>query len=225
MQIRACVRLVIVSALLGLAQPSFAQAVVKPDSDAAQVPPPPPGRNSSPARGLSNAALLSELRKGGYVLYFRHTATDFSQNDRASRGFDDCANQRNLLERGRADARVIGAAIRDYKIPIGTVLASPLCRTMETARLIFGSAEPSLRVRGQPATQPGVDRFGPLRSLFATAVPTGKNLAIVSHGNPFYGTAGPPYLAEGEAAVIRGLGNDFEVIGRIRPEQWAALGR
>lgn len=212
-------------ALIGLTPDVLAQAASKPDPDAAQVPAPPPGRSSLPARELPNPALLTELRKGGYVLYFRHTATDFSQNDKASRGFDDCANQRNLIERGRADARAIGAAIRAYKIPIGTVLASPLCRTMETGRLIFGQAEPSLSVRAQRVAQPGDDRFGPLRKLFSATLPQGKNLAIVSHGNPFYGTAGPPYLAEGEAAVIRGLGNDFEVIGRIRPEGWAALGQ
>src|SRR5262245_56602617 len=90
-------------ALLGCAlSPSLAQSPSIPDPDAAQVPPPPPGRSAAPVRTLSDAALLAEVHKGGLVLYFRHTATDFSQNDKASRGFDDCANQRNLIERGRA---------------------------------------------------------------------------------------------------------------------------
>ena len=176
-------------------------------------------------RPLSDAALLAALRSGGFTVYFRHTATDFSQNDKASRGFDDCANQRNLIERGRSDARAIAAAVRELKIPIERVLASPLCRTMETARLIFGRAEPSLEVRAQPGVQSVADRFAPLQKLLAAPTRKGTNIAIVSHGNPFYGIAGPPYLAEGEAAVIRGLGSDFEVIGRIRPEQWAALAR
>jgi len=213
------------AALIGMVSPCFAQTPSIPDPDAAQVPSPPPNRSSAPVRPLSDAALLAALRSGGFTVYFRHTATDFSQNDKASRGFDDCANQRNLIERGRSDARAIAAAVRELKIPIERVLASPLCRTMETARLIFGRAEPSLEVRAQPGVQSVADRFAPLQKLLAAPTRKGTNIAIVSHGNPFYGIAGPPYLAEGEAAVIRGLGSDFEVIGRIRPEQWAALAR
>jgi hypothetical protein len=44
------------------------------------------------------------LRAGGVTLYFRHVATDFSQNDeRYVEG--DCATQRNLTDAGRDDAR------------------------------------------------------------------------------------------------------------------------
>lgn len=48
---------------------------------------------------------VAELRQGGYVLYMRHAATDFSQTDARMRGYEDCANQRNLTDRGRAEAR------------------------------------------------------------------------------------------------------------------------
>ena len=213
------------AALIGSASPSFAQLPSIPDPDAAQVPSPPPNRSSAPARPLSEDALLAALRGGGLTLYFRHTATDFKQNDKASRGFDDCANQRNLIERGRNDARAIGGAIRALQIPVERVLASPLCRTMETAQLIFGRAQPSLEVRAQAGARTVAERFAPLQKLLAAPMKKGTNVAIVSHGNPFYGIAGPPYLVEGEVAVIRGLGEDFAVIGRIRPEQWATLAR
>src|SRR6185295_12820748 len=85
----------------------------------------PSERSSLPARGFEPAELLAELRQGGYVLYFRHTATDFSQNDERMRRFEDCADQRNLIDKGRADARAAGAAIRQLGIPIERVLASP----------------------------------------------------------------------------------------------------
>lgn len=39
-----------------------------------------------------------------------------------------------------------------------------------------------------------------------------------SHGNPFHAVAGAPYLAEGEAAVIRPLGKDFEIVARVRDD-------
>lgn len=187
------------------------------------VPPPPPGRSSAPAASLSSAEVAAALRRGGLVVYFRHTATDFSRNDAKSRGPEDCDNQRPLTDRGREDARAIGAAIRRLGIPVGSVLASPTCRTVETAQLIFGRAEPTRDVRGGPASLGYPERYAALIRLMSTPQPAGTVLAISSHGNPFFGSAGPPYLAEGEMAVLRPTGKDFEVIARVRVEDWAAL--
>jgi phosphohistidine phosphatase SixA len=176
------------------------------------------------AGGNARAGLLAELQRGGYVLYFRHTSTDFSQDDSKSRGFEDCGNQRNLTDRGRDEARAIGDAVQALKIPITTVLASPYCRTMETARLMFRQAQAMNEVRGGPLAASDPNRYAALKQLLGTPQPRGSNLVIASHGNPFYAIVGPPYLAEGEAAVLRGLGGDrFEVVGRIRREDWSAL--
>jgi hypothetical protein len=42
------------------------------------------------------------------------------------------------------------------------------------------------------------------------------------HGNPFTAVSGPPYLAEGEVAVVEPLGgNPFRVVGRIRVDGWS----
>src|SRR5712692_642227 len=182
-----------------------------------------PRRSSLPSRELPPAELLAELRKGGYILYFRHAATDFSRNDERMKSYEDCAGQRNLIDKGRSDARAIGAAIRELRIPVERVLASPFCRTVETAQLLFGRAEKMQEVRGGPSAPAGSERYAALRRILATPVRAGANLAVVSHGNPFVSVAGPPYLAEGEAAVIRPLGGDFEIVGRIRVESWNAL--
>ena len=182
-----------------------------------------PQRSSAPSRELAPAQLLAELRKGGYILYFRHAATDFSQNDEKMKSFEDCANQRNLIDRGRSDARIVAAAIRRLGIPVERVLASPFCRTVETAQLLFGRAEKMQEVRGGPSAPADAERYAALRRILATPIPAGANLAIISHGNPFYSVAGPPYLAEGEAAVIRPLGADFQIIARIPGDRWDAL--
>jgi phosphohistidine phosphatase SixA len=174
-------------------------------------------------RTLSGAALPGALRAGGYVLYFRHTATDFGQNDDKMTGYEDCANQRNLTDAGRADARAIGAAIRSLGIPIGEVLASPFCRTRETAELIFGHYTVTPAVRGGPASAEAA-RYVELKLLLARPTPANVNVAIASHGNPFIAVVGGPYLAEGEAAVIEPLGNaGFRVVARIRKDEWAGL--
>ncbi|HYQ94227.1 MAG TPA: histidine phosphatase family protein [Burkholderiales bacterium] len=182
-----------------------------------------PQRSSLPSRELAPAQLLAELLKGGYILYFRHAATDFSQNDERMKSFEDCARQRNLVDRGRSDARAAAAAIRRLGIPVERVLASPFCRTVETAQLLFGRAEKMQEVRGGPSAPAGSERYAALRKILATPVPAGTNLAVVGHGNPFHSVAGPPYLAEGEAAVIRPLGADFQIVARIPVDRWDAL--
>ena len=172
---------------------------------------------------LSGPALLTALRAGGLILYFRHTSTDFGQNDDQMSGYEDCARQRNLTSRGRDEARAIGAAIQRLRIPIGDVLASPFCRTRETAQLIFGRARVEPAVRGGPASNDN-DRYVELRRLLSTPPPPGTVLAIASHGNPFRAVAGSPNLAEGEAAVVRPLGDrGFRVIARILKDGWSKL--
>jgi phosphohistidine phosphatase SixA len=173
--------------------------------------------------GAQSPAWLAELRAGGHVLYLRHTSTDFSQNDAAMKSFQDCASQRNLTDKGRDEARVIGEHVKRLKIPIGTVLASPFCRTMETARLAFGKAQPSNDVRGGPVRSDDPARYAPLKKLLSGSVPKGENLVISSHGNPFQAVAGSPYLAEGEIAVIKPQHDSFAIVARVRVEDWAAL--
>ena len=158
------------------------------------------------------------------MLYMRHTSTDFSQNDANSRSFEDCANQRNLTDKGREEAHDVGRHIKRLGIPVGTVLASPFCRTLETARLAFGKATPMPEVRGGPARPEDPKRYEGLRKLLSSLVPGGENLVISSHGNPFHAVAGPPYLAEGEIAVVRPEREGrFTVVARIRLQDWSSL--
>src|SRR5262245_31541847 len=197
-------------ACAGAIEPARAQA---PVPDVAKAPP------------LAGPALLAALRRGGYVLYFRHTSTDFGQNDEGMTSYDDCTKQRNLTDKGRTEARAIGAAISRLSIPVGQVLASPYCRTLETARLIFGRATVSQDVRGGSATPADPDRYGALRKLLSTPVPAGTNPASSSHGNPFYAVAGAPYLAEGEVAIVEPRGAEgFRIVAKITRDSWDALG-
>jgi broad specificity phosphatase PhoE len=158
------------------------------------------------------------------VLYIRHASTDFSQNDARMSSYEDCATQRNLTDKGRAEARELGAHVKRLRIPIGEVLASPFCRTMETARFAFGKAQAMNEVRGGPARPDDPTRYDRLRKILST-LPSGKtNTVVSSHGNPFQAVAGSPYLAEGEMAVVQPLAEaGFTVVSRIRLEDWKSL--
>src|SRR5438874_1973560 len=71
-----------------------------------------PSQAAAPdAQALAGGPLLAALKTGGLVLYFRHTSTDFGQNDEQMTGYEDCARQRNLTDAGRAEARAIGGGV------------------------------------------------------------------------------------------------------------------
>ena len=176
-----------------------------------------------PKYALTGAALLAELRRGGYTLYFRHTATDFSQND-ARMVMGDCSTQRNLTNDGRAQARAIGEAMKSLKLPLGQVIASPFCRTLETAKLIAGNARANDAVRGSRGASGGPD-YSALSAILASAPEAGTLRLVAGHGNPFHAIAGPPHLEEGEAAVIRGDGKDWVIVARVKSGEWETLPR
>lgn len=187
----------------------------------AQGNPPLPGIESSApvaTAALSGAPLLAALKRGGHVVYFRHAATDFSRGDSAMKSYADCANQRPLSAQGRQDAQAIGAAIVSLRLPVGERMASPFCRTLEHARLMLGEAAPQRDILGAKG-----DGYEGLKRLLAAPVAAGSNRWIVGHGSPFLAVAGPPRLAEGEAAVIRPEGTGWTVVARLAVADWQAL--
>ncbi|MGC7101031.1 trypsin-like peptidase domain-containing protein [Amycolatopsis lurida] len=175
--------------------------------------------------------LLAQLRDGGLTIVIRHAATDRAQPDAPTVVLDDCATQRNLSDQGRADARAIGDAIDRLTIPIGQIWASPYCRSSETAELAFGRFEvvPGLE-RLYPERDEQVDQH--LNQLIRDRAPRADepNLVIASHGVYPSVLAPAVTLAEGEAAIYtradhesEGAGG-FELVDRILPNEWAALG-
>ena len=180
---------------------------------------------------LSGQELIAALRGGGYNLYFRHAATDWSQDDQEPQHGDwtscDGAQMRQLSDGGRETARALGTAIRALEIPVGEVLASPYCRTLETARLMrLGAVQATTEVINMRVA----DRFGGIqaviasaRRLLATAPGGGTNRVIVAHGNVAR-DATPVYPDEAEAVIFRPDGRGgFDFVGRLTPAQWSAL--
>ncbi|HRI18926.1 MAG TPA: histidine phosphatase family protein, partial [Burkholderiaceae bacterium] len=188
-------RAIVLAALLGTTGAGAAEeAPVIADADSS-VP--------APEAALQGGELLAALRRGGYVIYFRHTATDFSRNDAGMTGYADCANQRPLNEQGRRDAQAIGATVRALGLPVAEAFASPFCRTMEHARLMLVDVSPRMEVREAQSGD-----YAGLKGLLAAPVVARGNRWIVGHGIPFRAVAGPPHLAEGEAVFRRVLAGE-----------------
>jgi len=78
------------------------------------------------------------------------------------------------------------------RVPIGEVVASPLCRAMETARLIAGGATADHAVLGfDPSARDAKANPEPLRAIVRTAPRAGTNRVVVGHDATFEMLTGP----------------------------------
>ena len=82
------------------------------------------------------------LRAGGHVALMRHADAPGGVGDPPGFRVEDCATQRNLSEKGRADAEKIGSRLKREGIAFEKILSSPWCRCIDTARLLnLGTVE------------------------------------------------------------------------------------
>jgi phosphohistidine phosphatase SixA len=176
----------------------------------------------------SPAELLPELRKGGYVLFVRHTKTDPDQADTDPLHLDNIKAQRQLTDEGRKQAKALGEAFRALKIPVGKVISSKFYRAQEAAKLLdVGEVTASIDVtEGGLVVSPRENerRAKALRELLATAPAEGKVVVIVSHKPNLQDAAGKEFgdLAEGEVVVFKPLGDGkFKTVARVTPETWS----
>ncbi|MDF0517317.1 histidine phosphatase family protein [Bradyrhizobium yuanmingense] len=179
--------------------------------------------------------LISSLKQGGYVLIFRHTATDDSQKDVYPFKFDDMSAQRQLSEKGREAARQIGTAIKDLAIPIGDVYTSRLNRAAEAGKLISGrevkpvdaltdSSNASASGMANP-TGANAKAGQAVRQLVDAPPQAGTNTVLVTHktniADAFGKDAGN--VGEGEAFVYKaGSSGPATFAGRITLADWIA---
>lgn len=176
---------------------------------------------------LTGDALVEELRGGGLVLYLRHTETTGSGVDSVAT-LGDCTEQRELSELGRQDAREIGDAFDALDVPVARVVASPFCRTVETAELAFGDVDTddgllALASTGQVSEQERRRTEVAGRALIAGTPPAGSNVVLVGHVSnvgPITGVSPD----EGGTAVFRPDGEGgFTLVAQVPPQGWQEL--
>lgn len=172
---------------------------------------------------LQSDAIVKALRQGGYVIVMRHASSPRDVPDKATANPDNVKPERQLDAEGRASATAMGKALRDLKIPIGTVLTSPTYRALETIRYAqFGKPEtfPELGDNGQSMSG-GTEAQATWLRKKVTELPKGTNTLIVTH-MPNMSRAFPEWtanLADGEALVFGPAG----VIARVKIETWQEM--
>lgn len=163
------------------------------------------------------AVAWAALRQGGHVALMRHADAPGYADPPGFR-LDDCATQRNLSDKGRADARAVGERLREERIVFGSILTSPWCRCTETARLLgLGTLEIAptfgnvviLRDQVEVLTQGGRAVIGSWQGP--------ANLLVVTHGANIQALTRGYHPASGEIVVVAGgAGGAVREIGRIR---------
>jgi phosphohistidine phosphatase SixA len=172
-------------------------------------------------------ALLDQVRQGGYVLYMRHGPTDTSKPDLAPIDVNDCSRQRPLSELGKKLAVAVGRAVKKAAIPVGEVLASPMCRARGTAALAYGEGvyqlDELLMYTSHLTKDEKVPRVARIRELVSTPVAAGQNRVLVAHAPNLFDLMGYFPKLEATIVVFKPLGDSYEYLGSIKPHDWLWL--
>jgi phosphohistidine phosphatase SixA len=183
--------------------------------------------STAPTKQLDLEELVTDMKKGGYVIVLRHGATNADQADTDPFHLDNIGSQRLLSEKGRDVAKRVGDSFRTLGIPLGKVYSSEFNRAAETAQLMSGKS---------PATTPDLTEGGlvvsptenarrakALKALAAVVPEAGSNTLIVTHKPNILDAFGEDWFAskEGEASVFRPDGsNNLVLVARVQAADW-----
>lgn len=154
------------------------------------------------------------LKEPGTVAFMRHALAP-GTGDPADFELRDCATQRNLDARGRAQARRIGEMMRAAGVRFDRVWSSQWCRCLETARLLdMGEVIEMPSLNSHFAGQG--DRVAQTRATRAALrdLPGQARVLIVTHQVNVRAVAGE-YTRSGEIIVARRTPDGLEVTGSI----------
>lgn len=187
--------------------------------------------------GIDDVSLLAELQNGRLAIVFRHGQTTplvkrnpvsgeetlAGSDQEKSEGYYNCDLQRNLDNEGRQMLRQTANAIRQTGIYVSEVFASPMCRTRESAWILFGKVTPSDALIGDPTAE--------RNKLVASLPDDGGIRVLVTHSyviRDLIATPSQPIRREdmpmGTGFVIRpDRDGGYEVLARLTTDDWNRL--
>ena len=151
---------------------------------------------------------------GSHIALIRHGNAPPGYGDPPGFKIDDCATQRNLDEKGQAQARALGEAFRQHGVRADKILSSPWCRCLETARLMgLGPVDGTWVVA---ASDKSPERLAAMKQMLANWRGPGT-LVVVTHALTVQALVGI-MPGQAETVVVRpkpGKEPGVEVVGRI----------
>ena len=165
------------------------------------------------AEARATEAGWAMLRDGEHVVLLRH-ANAPGAADPGNFDIEKCSTQRNLSERGEQQARKIGALFAARAARTERVLTSRYCRTKETARLAFGSAEEFAPLDPPPSDEVARKQQADAILQEVRDYSGSGNLVLVTHLDTIQALTGQT-AREGEAVIVSPEDNGLRVLGRI----------
>ena len=168
-----------------------------------------------PAHADDDPWLILKQEPSAIVL-FRH-ANAPGTGDPAGFVLGNCATQRNLDDRGRAEARAIGLAFGERGLAVGKVLSSQWCRSRDTAELAFPGRveeEPAFNsFFGDRSEEP--EKTAAARDILSRWQGPGLLVAVTHQVNISALTGIAP--RSGEGIIVRMEQGEALVLGRLPP--------
>lgn len=178
------------------------------------------------AQRPSDGDLAAALKSGGHVIVIRHGATHQDQADTDPLNPDNIAKQRQLNDKGREAAKVLGNALRSIGVPVGKVVTSQFQRAYETAQLAGLQnidKSPDISEGGLVVTPiENNRRAAAMKKLASTAPAAGTNTIIVSHKPNIMDAFGKDWfdVREGEASIFKPDGAAYKLVARVQMDEW-----
>lgn len=184
----------------------------------------------APEKELKGVALVHAMRHGGFNLYMRHAQSTVGQDGNLLQTpywWENCTIQRNISDLGREQARKVGAALKELKIPIGQVLTAQFCRARETGHLLgLGPVEVTEDINHQIGQRAGFDINAARFKRLAENPARGVNNLLISHthGSPRVEERIMSGIQEAEIVVYQPDGKGgSEPVARIPVPEWENL--
>ncbi len=155
------------------------------------------------------------IKQPGAVALMRHALAP-GTGDPANFRLGDCTTQRNLDDRGRAQARRIGEALRDQGISFDQIWSSGWCRARDTAALMdMGPVEIKLALHSFFAGRGS--RSGQTRDVqeALAALPAETRVLLVSHQVNITALTGETLPSGAIIIAQRRADGTLEVSGRV----------
>lgn len=184
---------------------------------------------------LKQADLFNAMKKGGYIMSFRHAAASVGSDQTSSKVTDWWKSCESTLARqitlpiGKNQSDSTGKVIKFLKIPVDTTLTSEFCRCRQTTEY-FNLGVPNKTLKDLTFfVYEESDRYEKTMKMFAARPIGTKNYVVVGHAG-YSKTPTPAPLASlewGDCAVFQqvAVGTEPKYIQTIKVKEWTELAK
>ena len=135
-----------------------------------------------PIKAESNQNLITELKKGGKLIFIRHAYAP-GGGDPDNFDINNCDTQRNLNDIGRQQAKKIGTFFKENNIIVNEIYSSEWCRCKETAKIAFEDYSTKNFLNSFYSSKYAKNRTKQIKELndYVRQFKSSKNLVFVTH--------------------------------------------